>query len=60
MTQIDTLSRFDSETEYHHVARRAHEGVTFTDDGDYVLADEANETSAFIVSDTAVDLEAMS
>lgn len=60
MTQIDTPTAFDTETDYRHYPSRAREGVTLTDDGEYVLADEANETTAFIVSDTAVDLEAMS
>ena len=56
MTQIDFASDASPDIEYIHVDAPANSGVTLVDDGQFVLSDSENETSAFVVSDTAVDL----
>ena len=61
MTQIDSDlgAAMDSEMDYRHAVDAVDEGVTLVFDGEYVLADEANEGAAFLVSDHAVDLDEM-
>lgn len=63
MTQIDSdlNAHLNDEIEYVYFddAVEVGENVNLEFDGEYVLADEADEQNMFIVSDHAVDLEAM-